>query len=132
MTYINRYIEKCEADFDILAYCILPNHFHFVFHNKSDRDRISYFIGNICASYTRYYYNKYGIDRGRIYFESRFKCKLIDDPGYLKQCLHYVENNPIKHEIVDNLEEWRFRSATLPIAHPGDNEGNSTLEADLE
>ncbi len=80
----------------------------------------------------RYYYNKYGIDKGRLYFESRFRCKEIDDPEYLQQCIYYVENNPIKHGIVDNLDEWRFRSDTFIDFHPGEDEDNHNLEADLE
>ena len=129
MTYTNRYIEKCNDDFDILAFCILPNHFHFVFHNKSDKGRISYFIGNVCSAYTRYYQVKYEIEKGRMYFENRFRCKQIDDEEYLQQCIFYVENNPIKHGIVDNLEERRFRSDTTL---PGVKEAENSLESDLE
>ncbi len=51
----------------------------------------------------------------------------------VKASLYYVENNPIKHGIVDNLETRRFRSMTdIAIFHPGENEVNSNLEADLE
>lgn len=101
----------------ILAYCILPNHFHMVVRNVSDGHRISYFIGNICAAYTRYYKVKYSLGKGKKYFESRFKAKEIGDNEYLQQCIHYVENNPIKHGIVDKIEDWMFRSSTA--THPG-------------
>jgi len=129
MIYTKRYREKCKEDFDILAYCILPNHFHFVFHNKSDGHKISYFIGNICSAYARYYQTKYQIDKGRVYFENRFKCKEINDEEYLQQCIWYVENNPIKHNIVDNINQRLFRSESLL---PGAKECDSSLAADLE
>lgn len=133
MIYIDKYIEKCKESFDILAYCILPNHFHFVFHNKSSGYKISYFIGNICAAYTRYYQSKYGIDRGKIYFESRFKCKIIDDSEYLQKCIYYVENNPIRHGMVDDREYWKFRSASyIGNYHPGDKKQLAKIEAELE
>jgi len=128
--YMDRYIKKCSQEFDILAYCLLPNHFHFVFFNKTQWYKISYFIWNICASYIRYYQNKYHIDRGKLYFESRFKCKEIDDQEYLQQCLHYVENNPVKHGIVDTILDRQFRSDCY--CHPGAQLLDCDLSAHLE
>ena len=97
MHYVNRYTQKCKETLDIIAYCLLPNHFHFIFLNKVDGYQVSYFIGNVCAAYVRYYQTKYSVDTGRIYFEGRFKCKEIDDKDYLQQCIYYVQNNPVKH-----------------------------------
>lgn len=45
-----------------------------------------------------------------MYFECRFKAKEIADQEYLHQCLHYVENNPLHHGLVDKVEDWLFRS----------------------
>jgi REP element-mobilizing transposase RayT len=129
MRYITRYIEKCKEYFDILAYCILPNHFHFVFHSKIDGYKISYFIGNICSAYIRYYLMKYEMEKGRIYFENRFKCKCIEDDEYLQQCIHYVENNPIKHGLRDKSEDWIFRSKN---SLPGVKNQIDNIDADLE
>lgn len=129
MKYFRAYRKKCTTDFDIIAYCILPNHFHFVFKNMSEWKKISYFIGNVCAAYTRYYQKYYGIEKWVSYFESRFKSKIIQDTEYLQQCIYYVENNPIKHGIVENNDGWLYRSYTS-----WEEEGNNILdlEKDLE
>ena len=98
-------------------------------HNISDGHRLSYFIGNICAAYTRYYKAKYSTGKGKMFFECRFKAKEIIDEEYLQQCIYYVENNPIKHGIVENNDEWLYRSYTS-----WEEEGNNILdlEKDLE
>lgn len=108
--YISTYKEKCKDDLWIVAYCILPNHFHFVLHNKSSSHKISYFIWNICASYTRYHKAKYTANKWVNFFESRFKAKLLDNQEYLDQCIHYVEFNPVKHALTDNIENRLFTS----------------------
>ena len=128
MWYIDIYKKKCEKDLSILAYCILPNHFHLVVHNLSDWYRLSYFIGNICAAYTRYYKAKYSAEKGKMYFECRFKAKEIIDEEYLHQCIYYVENNPLKHGLVDTADEWLFRSK---VSHPGANIENIDRERDF-
>jgi len=108
--YISTYKEKCKEDVWIVAYCILPNHFHFVLHNKSSSHKISYFVWNICASYTRYYKAKYTASKWLTFFESRFKSKVLNDERYLDQCIHYVEFNPIKHKLTDHIEKRIFTS----------------------
>ena len=111
--YIHMYQEKCTNDIMLIAYCILPNHFHFVIHNKQAWHQLSYFVGNICASYTRYYKAKYGSDTGQLFFESRFKSKQLTDEHYLQQCIYYVEHNPLKHQLVDRIDQrlWRSESS---------------------
>lgn len=126
--YIDIYKKKCEKDLAIISYCILPNHFHIVVRTMSDGYRLSYFIGNICAGYTRYYKARYWIGKWKKYFESRFKAKEIADKDYLQQCIYYIENNPVKHWLVDKREDWLFKSTS---SHPGANIENIDWERDF-
>ncbi|MCD5380516.1 hypothetical protein LR004_01185 [Candidatus Gracilibacteria bacterium] len=43
-------------------------------------------------------------------FEGRFKSKHIDTDKYLYQCMDYVSYNPLKHKIVDTIEEYKWTS----------------------
>ncbi|MCF7834797.1 transposase [Candidatus Gracilibacteria bacterium] len=126
LLYLDIYKNKCKKELGIISYCILPNHFHFVLLNKSQSHKISYFIGNICASYTRYYKAKYGADKGVLYFESRFKAKLIDNDEYLQQCIQYVEYNALKHKLVEKGADRIFRSDS------GSKLGSEILDLDWE
>ncbi len=43
-------------------------------------------------------------------FEWRFKAKIIDNEDYLEKCLAYVNFNALKHEIVDNIDNYKWTS----------------------
>lgn len=94
----------------IVAYCILPNHFHFVIINKKEWFFISDFIRKISSSYWKYLWAKYNIQWKNPIFEWRFKSKILDNEEYLNQCIEYVEFNPIKHWLVDTIEDRLFTS----------------------
>ena len=113
LLYIDRYMDKYKDKMWVVAYSILPNHFHFVLYTKEKWLWISRFVGNLCAAYTRYYKAKYEIDKGVVYFEGRFKSKYIDSEEYLRQCIQYVEYNPVKHWIVLDNTMWAFCSKTF-------------------
>ena len=51
------------------------------------------------------------------------------DEEYLQQCIQYVENNPLKHGLVDKVESWLFRSITT--SHPGTQIDNIDWEFDF-
>ena len=107
-----RYIKEQQNCFkdqlSIISYSILPNHFHFVFLNKEQGFAISQFIWKITASYGKYIWAKYW-KKWRL-FESRFKAKLLDNENYLNQCIHYVEFNAVKHQLVQDINQWLFTS----------------------
>jgi REP element-mobilizing transposase RayT len=67
-------------------------------------------MAKVTASYAKYCYVKYELPTKRPLFEGRFNAKLIDDREYLHKCISYVENNAVKHELVQNIEEWQFTS----------------------
>lgn len=106
-------MDKYKDKMGIVAYSILPNHFHFVLYTKETGLWISRFVGNLCAAYTRYYKKKYEMDKGVVYFEWRFKSKYIDSEEYLHQCIQYVENNPVKHWIVVDNDMRAFKSQNI-------------------
>lgn len=108
--YIWEWMEKYRDSIGIVAYCILPNHFHFVMLNKQDWLELSNFISKITSSYAKYLWAKYGLQWWKKLFESRFKAKLLADKEYLDQCIHYVEFNAVKHKLTDHIEKRMFTS----------------------
>ncbi|HOQ79302.1 MAG TPA: hypothetical protein PLW94_03690, partial [Candidatus Absconditabacterales bacterium] len=85
-------------------------HFHFVILNKEEGLQLSNFMSRLTSSYAKYMGTKYGSQTGLRFFESRFKAKLLDNQEYLDQCIHYVEFNPVKHALTDNIENRLFTS----------------------
>ncbi len=44
------------------------------------------------------------------FFEWRFKAKYIETDEYLEQCLAYINFNPLKHNIVENISDYKWTS----------------------
>jgi len=109
-----KYIFKIIKDYTsikIVAYCLLPNHFHFVLHNIwKESDDISKFMKRLQWSYAIWHRVKYPIEFKQMFFEGRFKSNYIDNEDYLYKCLAYVCFNPVKHNIVKNIEDFPYTS----------------------
>lgn len=130
LRYMSEQYEIYKDNVWIIAYCLLPNHFHFVLKNKKIGFNISNFIGKISSSYSKYLWSKYGTTRWQQIFESRFKSKHLSDSNYLSQCIQYVEFNPIKHKLVKNIDDRVFSSYD-PKKHQG-KLNREVLELDWE
>ncbi|MEI7750128.1 MAG: transposase [Candidatus Moraniibacteriota bacterium] len=94
---------------DILAYCLNPNHFHFVLKQNEERG-IERFMQRLGTGYTMYYNGK--TDRTGALFQGRFKSSHIDSDEYLLHVLAYVDCNSEVHGIApaDQYRWCSFRS----------------------
>jgi len=108
---------KEKTGVKILAYCVLPNHFHFLLKeptfevattSKVGSSAISKFISLLLNSYTRYF-NLNKDHSGRI-FQGPFKSKLADDDNYLSVLLNYINLNHLKHKIAKKPKDWFYTS----------------------
>ncbi|MEK7460156.1 MAG: transposase [Patescibacteria group bacterium] len=93
-------IDRGETLVDIIAYCLMPNHFHFLIRERSEGG-IQKFMMKLSTGYSMYFNNKN--KRTGALFESRFKAKHADTDEYLKYLLAYIHLNPVK--IIDPL--WK-------------------------
>ncbi len=84
-----------ESDFqkylEIYAFALMPNHYHFLVKQISDRP-ISSWIKFIFIKYAKYFNKKY--DRSGTIFEGKVKVKIINKTEYLGTIVHYIHNNP--------------------------------------
>jgi REP-associated tyrosine transposase len=100
----------------IIAYCLMPNHFHFILRQNSDRS-VSRFMGVVFNAYVQSLNKKYG--RVGTLFEGRFKNIHIDNENYILQLCRYLHLNPVKARIVDAPEEWPYSDYNDWIARRG-------------
>jgi len=100
---------KEKFDMRIVAYCIMPNHFHLILHPKEDGD-IQKFMQWLTLTHTqRLHAKNKTIGHGHIY-QGRYKSFIVDDDDYLKTLLLYVEQNPLRAGLVKNLRNWKWGS----------------------
>ena len=94
---------------DILAWCLMPNHYHMVLRQKIGKG-ISKFMQRLGTGYTMYTNIKY--ERSGHIFQGRFKIKIVENDKYLQHLTRYIHLNPLdiydpkwKRQGVKNIEE---------------------------
>jgi len=106
---------------DVLAYCLMPNHFHLLIHANErtvlnsniggkEKNVLSEAIRNLLSSYTQAI-NKQNNSTGSL-FQQNTKSKCISKGSNLYGliCLHYIHQNAMKAKLVNTMEEWDFSS----------------------
>lgn len=93
-----------EGDIEILAYCLMPTHYHFLL-GAADRTQASRFIQRLFNSYTQAF-NRQNTRTGTL-FESRAKFKRIETDEYLLQVARYIHLNPVEAGLVKYPEAWK-------------------------
>lgn len=110
----------------ILAYCIMPNHFHLVLHPRNDGD-LQRFMQWVTLTHTQRWHAQHkSIGTGHLY-QGRYKSFLIEQDSHLLTVLRYVERNPLRAKLVKKLTNWKYSSvlpksflAPWPIPKPND------------
>ena len=105
----------------LLAYCLMPNHFHFVVWPHGDGD-ISRWMHWLLTTHVRHYHAKRGTT-GRVW-QGRFKAFPIQSDDHLLTVLRYVERNALRAGLVKRAQDWRWSSlhgsgTTSHFVHPG-------------
>ena len=105
----NEYLKllKEKINIDILAYCIMDNHAHILIKTENV-DEMSKYMKKVNTSYALYY-NKKNMREGYV-FKNRFFSQQIEDRKHLFSCIVYIHKNPVKANIVRNMEKYKFSS----------------------
>lgn len=77
---------------ELLAYCLMPNHFHLLFYLNNDTKSITELMRAVSGTYTQYFNKKY--ERVGPLFQGVYKAARIDRDEYLLHCTRYIHRNP--------------------------------------
>lgn len=93
----------------LLAYCIMPNHWHLVLHPKQDGD-LGLFMGWLTNTHTRRWHTaKDTVGQGHLY-QGRYKSFLCEKDSHFLTLVRYVERNAKKANLVKKAEDWHWSS----------------------
>jgi putative transposase len=107
LAYIELLCEtKTKAQVEIWAYCLMPNHVHFVAVPQHEQSLAKLF-GVTHHRYARRVNSTYDW-RGHLWQE-RFHSCVMDD-AHLLMAVRYIELNPVRAGICSRAEDWRWSS----------------------
>ena len=102
-------ISKHDKIVEIIAYCLMPNHFHFLL-KQTQTNGISRFLANFTNSYTKYFNTK----RNRVgpLFQGLFKAVHIETDEQFIHVSRYIHLNPVSSFIIkiEELENYQWSS----------------------
>lgn len=97
----------------LFAYCLMPNHFHFVVRTAVD-GALGRWMHWLLTMYAQWHHKQYETV-GHVW-QGRFKAFPVEDDRYLLTVVRYVERNPLRAGLVERAEQWRWSSLFERIA----------------
>jgi len=100
------------------TYALMTNHVHLLVTPASEDglSRLMRYLGSRYVQYVNFVYKR----RGTLW-EGRFKSSLVDQEQYLLTCYRYIELNPVRANMVEQPQDYRWSSyANHALGKPDD------------
>jgi len=134
--FINKIRKEWKPLCEILAWCLMPNHFHFMISaTESSCKEIPAYgskliqslarkIGLTLSSYSHYINHQNSTSGSLFQQKTKAKCislqeqksggflnhSLLNTTAYITTCMHYIHQNPMKAGLVKKMEDWNYSS----------------------
>jgi putative transposase len=93
----------------ILAYCLMPNHWHLVLWPERDGE-LGAFMQKLTITHARNWQeHRHRVGYGHLY-QGRYKSFPVESDGHFYQVVRYVERNALRANLVRRAEDWRWNS----------------------
>ena len=129
--FLNKVRKEWKRYCEILCYCLMPNHFHFMLvpneeacnsiylgNKLTHLQNLSKTIGKTLSSYTKAI-NIQNKTTGNL-FQKKTRSKCLTDFDYTENkfvkrdyvitCFYYIHQNPLQADLVKELKKWRYSS----------------------
>ncbi len=104
---LNKTISSDVLLAEVVAYCLMPNHFHLLLKQVSDNG-ITKFLGKLSNSYTKYFNTRH--KRVGPLFQGSFKAVRIESDEQLVHVCRYIHLNPLIDYLVSNIRDYDYSS----------------------
>ncbi len=121
LNFLQHTREKVLPHCQIIAYCLMPNHFHFLI-NTTQKSINPVKLGSLSSTSLNNafrlllsgYANEFNKKRGRTgsLFRQKNKFKNLEstNENYPFICFHYIHQNPFVAKLCSKMEDWEFSS----------------------
>ena len=107
-----RYLEICRRykekfEFRLYHWVLMSNHVHLILETP-EKSSLSKIMQGMNLAYTIWFNRKSG-KVGHLW-QDRFKSAVVERDSYLLECGRYVERNPLRARMVEDLKEYAWSS----------------------
>ena len=115
--FLRRLREHLLPALDVIAYCLMPTHYHLLVHVKAatsaDADdaagaAVSKGMMRLTVSYTKAINKRY--ERVGALFQGAFQARHVGENNHLLHLSRYIHLNPVEAGLVSRAEAWEFSS----------------------
>jgi putative transposase len=89
-------------DWRVLAFCLMPNHYHLVL--SSSLDRLSWGMHRLGCLYAMRFNKRY--ERHGHLFQNRFDARVIEGERHTRTVCEYVVDNPLRAGLCTDRRHW--------------------------
>jgi putative transposase len=90
----------------LLAYCVMPNHFHLMLWPGGDGDLSRFMQWLTLTHIQRWHTHRHSTGSGHLY-QGRFKSFHVQSDDHFLTVCRYVERNALRAKLVPQSEDWR-------------------------
>lgn len=95
-----------EKDYNLIAFCIMPNHVHLLFSLKENCRSVDKIMQSI-KRYSAQQINKLLRRNGSLWQAESYD-HVVRDEDELYRIIKYVLTNPVKACLVENWKDWKY------------------------
>ena len=107
------YHYKKKYAFQLFAFCLMTNHVHLLI--RVGTKPISKIMQSVAVGYSRWYNYKYR-SCGHVW-QGRFTSSVVGDNEYLLTAMQYIEQNPARAGLVQEVGDFQFSSYRLNVRY---------------
>ena len=105
--FLKLFSKYLDGEVGTYAYCLMNNHFHFIFQILKDEKEVTQALSNFFNAYAKAF-NKQNSRTGSL-FEKHFKRIRIENEVYLRNLIQYIHLNP-KHHFDIDFKTFKYSS----------------------
>ena len=141
--FLEKYVHYIRPFAETYAFCLIPNHFHFLIEVRAEDDIRKYLqeqeswkkmleapVKNVLSeAFRRFFicyaksFNPTDMRQRGCLFQRPFNRVAIHSTYHFFTEVFYIHNNPVKHGLVSSIEEYPW-SSYLPILYGPDQHTN--------
>ena len=101
---------KSQVSMRVLAFCIMPTHWHLVLWPESD-DALSEYLRWLTVTHTQRWHARRGTAGTGPVYQGRFKSFPVQEDDHLWAVCRYAERNALRANLCARAELWKWSSA---------------------